>query len=142
MGRSLGTTTRAATTVHAIKLVELKTTSLDGAGLIADETEQNARVSPIITTKWLFTVAVPHRVMEKLKAQPPQEKNMRRGDTRNLSTVQPSVSSAGARKWSSHSAVVDRLRQVAGSDLAERLDHDVALFTYPRADVRVLHERR
>lgn len=41
---SLSTTTRAATTVHAIKLVELKTTSLDGAGLIADETEQNARV--------------------------------------------------------------------------------------------------
>ncbi|QQO35514.1 hypothetical protein JJC00_07675 [Bradyrhizobium diazoefficiens] len=40
MDRSRSTTTRAAKTVRAIKLVELKTTSLDGAELIADETEQ------------------------------------------------------------------------------------------------------
>lgn len=32
--------------------------------------------------------AVPQRVIEEIKAQAPQEKNMKRGDTRNLSTVQ------------------------------------------------------
>lgn len=46
MGRSLSTTTRAANTLRAVKLVELKTTYLDDTGLIADETEQH--VSDVI----------------------------------------------------------------------------------------------
>lgn len=44
--------------------------------------------------------------------------------------------SAEPRKWSPHSTAVDCLRQLAGPDLAERLDPDVALLAYPRADVR------
>lgn len=44
MGRSLSTTRRAAKSVREIKLVKLKTTSLDGAELIADETEQHVPV--------------------------------------------------------------------------------------------------
>lgn len=82
MGRWLSTITRAANTVRAIKLVELKTTPLDGAGLIADETEQHAPVliAPALAnykdevTFHSTFYAVPHRVIGKLKAQPPQEK--------------------------------------------------------------------
>lgn len=44
MGRSLSTTRRAAKSVREIKLVKLKTTSLDGAELIAGETEQHVPV--------------------------------------------------------------------------------------------------
>lgn len=81
MGRSLSTTTRAAKTVRAIKLVELKTTSLDGAELIADETEQSvpvliAPVTAIDNSEVAFRsafYAVLQNVIEKLKAQPPQE---------------------------------------------------------------------
>lgn len=52
MGRSLSAT-RAENTVRAIKLVELKTTSLDDAVLIADETEQRVSVviAPAVVTK-------------------------------------------------------------------------------------------
>lgn len=61
---------------------------------------------------------------------------MKRSDTRNLSTVR-FVRRLCPTSQVEPSTVVDCLRQLAHSDLAERFDPDVALWAYPRADIRV-----
>jgi hypothetical protein len=66
---------------------------------------------------------------------------MKRGDTRNRSTVQ-FVRRLCRTSQVEPSTVVDCLRQLAGSDLAERFDPDVAHLAYPRAYIRVRPDRK